>query len=363
MNKKVIFVNATSATTGGSLTILKQFVENIIELKDLNKIYYIFVPINCKIESNCYLNIVPIKAKSYKDRIIWDLYGMKKWSKEKVLYPNLILSLQNTGVKFDNVKQIIYLHQPLPYSKESSWKFFRKDERKMWFYKHLYKVWIDISISKESNIIVQTEWMRNALIQEGYEDSNIIISKPSIKKIDINSISNINKDTSKIYFFYPAANYKYKNHKVIIDALKEIKKENSRLLEKIRIIFTINVKSDLYEEVIRSGLEDSIKFLGNLKYDYVMQYYKSCNVVLFPSYIETFGLPLVEGKIFGKKIIVSDCSYSREVLSSYENSVFIKHNDVNMWKKEIINSINPYTEKPEIDLNENDWSNVFKLMN
>lgn len=340
MKDKVIFVNATSATMGGSLTILKQFIENVEILKDENKKYYIFTPINCGIKSSKYFEIVPIKAKSYKDRITWDLKGMSKWAKTKKIYPDLILSLQNTAVRFGKIKQIIYLHQPLPYAKESRWNPFRKDERKMWFYKYIYKIWIDLSIKKGHKIVVQTRWMKDALINDGYNEENIVISKPNIENIDIEQTKIIQFEDDKHYFFYPAADYKYKNHDVIIEALNLIKQENKNLLKKIKVIFTLSKDSKHYHKVIQYKLNDNIKFLNTLKYQDVLSFYKSSNTVIFPSYIETLGLPLLEASIFGKKILVADCSYSREVMEGYNNIKFIEYKDTIAWANAIKESIN-----------------------
>lgn len=340
MENKIIFVNATSATMGGSLTILNQFIENINILKDKDKKYYIFTPLDCDIKSTEYFEIIPVKAKSYKDRIIWDLCGMNKWSKTKKIYPDLILSLQNTGVRFGNVKQIIYLHQSIPYAKESNWNPLKKDERKMWFYKYLYKIWIDLSIKKDHKIVVQTNWMKDALIEDGYNEENIIISKPNISNIDVEEVETIQLEEKKCYFFYPAADYKYKNHDVIIEALNLIKQEDINLLKRIRVIFTLSKESKHYYKVNKYKLDENIQFLSSLEYKEVLRFYKSSNVVIFPSYIETLGLPLLEASMFGKKILVADCCYSREVMEGYNNVKFIEYKDAITWANAIKESIN-----------------------
>lgn len=363
MNSKIIFVNATSATVGGSLTILNQFVNNAIEYKNKNKIFYVFVPENCRLKSYDNLFIIPIKAKKYLDRINWDVFGIRKWAKKNKIRPNLIISLQNTAVRFKNVKQIIYLHQPLPYSKESSWNLFKKDERKMWFYKYIYKMVIDLSIDKDDYIIVQTSWMKEALIKDNrYKEENIVVLKPTINTIDIKNIKEINKKDNKKYFFYPAANYKYKNHLIIIEAIKIIKNTKCELLNNIKVVFTLDENSDIYSKVKSNGLEKNFCFLGKISYETVLRYYKTCNIILFPSYIETFGLPLIEAASFGKKIIVSDCHYSKEVLSGYELAKFIRFNNPVEWANEIIESIGVYKEKPMQTTNENGWKRLFDLI-
>lgn len=363
MENKIIFVNATSATVGGSLTILRQFLEEIKNLKSENSKYYIFVPIDCKINSTEYYNIVPMKAKLYKDRIIWDLFGMKKWSINKGIYPNLIISLQNTAVRFDNINQIIYLHQPLPYSKESNWNPLKSDERKMWFYKYLYKIWIDLSIKKYHKIVVQTKWMKEALINDGYNEDKILVARPTIDNIDID-LDKVKKIACDKFIFYPAADYKYKNHIIIVKAINEIIKNKKLHFENLKIVFTLDKDSSVYKKVLEYKLEKYFEFIGKQKYEDVLLGYFNCQAVVFPSYIETLGLPLLEAASFGKKILVADCEYSREVLSEYELATYIDCKDISKWAEEILELINDYDIYPiENKNNYNGWNDVFDLIN
>ena len=363
MNKKIIFVNATSATIGGSLTILNQFVEHICKLKDITKLYYIFVPIDCKLTSTEYFYIVPMKAKKYRDRIKWDLFGMKKWSQENSIFPDIIISLQNTAVRFKNAKQIIYLHQSIPYSKNADFSILKKDEIKLWFYKYIYKIWIDVSIKKDHYIVVQTNWMKQALIEDGYKEDKIVISKPNIKNIDIDKIDFChNLQKGKKYLFYPAMYYKYKNHNVILKALIKIREENAELLKDIKVLFTLDKSVKLYQDVVDNNLQDNIIFLGRLEYEEVLKYYKSCDVLLFPSYIETLGLPLLEACAFNKYIIVSDCQYSREILNNYDLVEYVEYDNPVQWANSIIKCKKISEKNIGMNLNFNCWSNMFNLI-
>lgn len=363
--KKNILVNATSVTSGGALTILNQFIDNI---PDVDKNYYLFVPAVLNLESFNNVIIVPIVAKKYRDRINWDLIGLKKWCKKHEIKPNLIISLQNTAVFFNEIPQLIYLHQSLPYSEESSWNVLKKEERKLWFYKYIYKIWIDLSIKKNHYIVVQTEWMRKAVVKSGYDENKIIISKPKIKDIDINEVNILDKGNKK-YLFYPAADFKYKNHDIIVEAVKKLSEKNSEFINGIKIIFTLTEDANIYKKIVHYGLENTIKLVGELKYEEMLSYYKSSDLILFPSYVETFGLPLIEASYFKKNIIVSDCSYSREVLNGYNKANFVQFNDVISWGEAIINNMNHYCDDNEISIpdnkvstSDNGWDNVFDLI-
>lgn len=355
--KKIIFVNATSCTSGGVLSILNQFVDSINKY-DVNNKYYIFTTIDLKIESCNIFVITEIKGKSYKDRLIWDLYGMKKWANKNNINPNLIISLQNTGVRFNDVKQIIYLHQCLPYSEESKWSILKSDERKLWFYKNIFKIWIEVSIGKRNYIVVQNNWLKNKLIKRGFLPSNIVVSTPDINSIDLVDVKGCLNN--RIELFYPAADYKYKNHEIILKAIKILSK-NEEFLRKVDFIFTISKDSEIYKSARNLGVDKYIKFIGNIKYEDVLIRYKNCTALLFPSYIETVGLPLIECANFGKKILVADCDYSRETLGEYENSKFINYKNEVLWAKEIEKCVEKYELKPLNIKKSNSWEDVFNI--
>lgn len=356
--KKNVFVNATSATEGGTLTILNQFIDKIHQEKNENIKYYIFVPTEISIKSNKYIEIVHIKGKKYIDRIIWDMFGIKRWAISNKIHPVLIISLQNTAVRFKDAKQIIYLHQSLQYYKDIKWNIFDKNERKMWFYKNIYKVWIDMSIKKDHYIIVQTNWMKEALLSDNYMDDKVIVAMPSVNNLCEEDVLSITKKEGEKYLFYPAGNYKYKNHDIIIEAINELKNKNKGLVDKIKIFFTIDENSDISQKIKRLGIEE-IVCLGKLDYKDVLKLYKSSDIILFPSYVETVGLPLLEAAIFGKKIIVSDRPYSREVLNTYDNVEFIKYDDKHEWCKVIESNINNKNKNSDNRLNYKDGWNTF----
>ena len=345
--KKIVFVNNTAATSGGALTILIQFIENVAINFDENYIFYIF----CTVELNQYNSdkikiINNVKGKKWIDRIAWDLYGLKKWSEVNKIEPNLIISLQNTGIfGFNGINQIIYLHQSLPYYKNAKWNLFKKRERKLWFYKNIYKYIIEKSL-KNSDIIVQTKWMKSAVSNtHAINTERIHVIPPSINSIESKNVNYIDKKCDYM-LFYPAILAEYKNHMVILRALKLLKANNIK--SKIKVIFTFD-KFDkdalkINEYIIKHSLENEVEFVGKLSYERVLEYYKSSDAVLFPSYIETFGLPLIEAAQFGIPIIVSNLDYAHEALKGYNGARYVEYSDAQKWSNEISDLINKSNE-------------------
>ena len=127
---KIVFVNATAATEGGALTILKQFLEVISIYSNKNIYYYVFCSLEeLKIYQNKNIRIInSIKGKKWLDRIKWELWGLKIWGKKEDIRADLVISFQNTGVNYyGDVAQLIYLHQSIPFFQTIKWDFFKKD--------------------------------------------------------------------------------------------------------------------------------------------------------------------------------------------------------------------------------------------
>jgi len=79
-------------------------------------------------------------------------------------------------------------------------------------------------------------------------------------------------------------------------------------------------------------VKDNVVFLGSLTHQEVMKLYCT-SVLVFPSYIETYGLPLKEASLCGAPIIAADRPFSREILEHYENKFLFPLHDAEQLAK------------------------------
>lgn len=328
-----ILVNNPAARSGGALTILKEFLEKISTL-ECNRKFYIFVSLDeLKKYENKNIKIIVLPQQGFINRILWDNFGLKKYLNQNNIYPKICLSIQNTGVNLNKkIPQIIYYHQPLSIV-ELNWNILKKEERIFWIYKNIYPFFIKQHLNKVRKVIVQTEWVKEGFNKNfNYSIYDIAVVRPEIKKINVDSIKSIPKNKFRI--FYPATPLVYKNHKIIIEALGLLKKEKD--IEDIECIFTFDKSENLeLDSLIKKyGLEESIKLVGKIPYKKVLEYYKSSDLLVFPSYLETLGLPLLEAQQFNLPIVALDLPYVREVVGNYRKVEFLDLN--NLWWKNVI---------------------------
>ena len=123
-------------------------------------------------------------------------------------------------------------------------------------------------------------------------------------------------------FFYPARAEVYKTHQAIIEACKLL---NSRGITGYRVILPLQ-PGGFAEKICRQAEGLPIEILGALSYEEVWKYY-SKTTLLFPSYLETCGLPMLEARMAGSRILASDMPFSHEALDGYPNVRFFPYDD------------------------------------
>jgi len=353
MNK--IIINATALRVGGALTILYQFIEAIPN-DDLE--YLVFVDESVKIgTSKSNLNIIPQNVRSFYKRFKWDAFGLKNWLKKNDIEPLIAISLQNTNFRLAvSCPNYIYYHQGIslfPFK----WNFLNPQERTFWFYKNVYPYFVKIFINSKTEIFVQLKFIKEAFaLKYNFPKNKIHVVFPKIKIQIFDDEYKINIDKKKLNLFYPATATFYKNHEILFKSLALIDKQLTR---KIALYLTIN---DTDFEIPKDLNNVEFFFLGQLLFKEVLSMYKNVDALVYPSYIETLGLPLIEAASFGLPIIASDLPYAREVLDGYKGVTYIIYKDSKSWGNAIIQLSSTKSEKFESYKKEDvkTWSDFFK---
>ena len=305
-----ILVYDTAAESGGAISILKMYYEKALLDKD-NEWTFI-VSKRGYLPDEKGINVIECSypKKSWIHRLIFDKFKAKKVFKK--CNPDIIYNLQNVLVKYKGCKQIIYMHQPIPFF---DYKISILDF-KIWLYKRVISKMIIKSIKKCDSVIVQTNWLKDAVIKKTRVDSNKITVSPITRYFETTR----KYEKGNVQFFYPAAAIKYKDHITILKACKELKKDKYDF----KTFFTISSKDNkLAKKLNKYAVKNDLNviFLGKIDMDNVYDYY-SKSILVFPSYIETFGLPLLEARTVGSPIIASDTPFANEILDGYKVNYF-----------------------------------------
>ena len=130
-----IVVNDIAASEGGALSVLQDFYNEISKSSDSDNIEWFFLLADKSFlqeTNNIKIFEYPNIKKSWIKRIMFDFfYGRKIINSFK---PDLYVSLQNTATLGIKAKQVVYLHQPLPYQDEKRFSIFKNGEKKLAIY-------------------------------------------------------------------------------------------------------------------------------------------------------------------------------------------------------------------------------------
>ncbi|WP_169083617.1 glycosyltransferase [Paenibacillus sp. PL91] len=116
-------------------------------------------------------------------------------------------------------------------------------------------------------------------------------------------------------FIYSLTGYDpRKNNKGLIQAFSEVIKSNHLIKLIISGIKNEQEKEELYKFAIEHDVNrDRIMFLGFVSRECLLSLYKECNVFIFPSLYEGFGLPVLEAMRVGAPVISTNSSSIVEV--------------------------------------------------
>jgi glycosyltransferase involved in cell wall biosynthesis len=361
----LVVVNATAARASGALTILNQFIDNIPAKTDDDFLIFVYdLPSSTTNE-----NVTWVKHDTsiWIKRIIWDEFGFKKYLKKNNIHPDLIISFQNTGVKYDSrIPQLVYYHQMLPLS-DYRWNLFSKTEYLLFLYKHFYPFFIFRYINVNTLFIVQLPCIKEAFIKRfSYDPQKIYVIPPEMKIISMEKIPSWHFNDNFVHIIYPATPLVYKNHRVLLKALELLRNRKKSLFSKVKLHFTFEKNNSIaiVSQAIMLDVGDAIVYDGIMPYDKLLSFYKGADALFFPSIIESYGLPLLEAANVGLCIYASDLPFSHDVLGHYLGVTFINCDDVESWYSAMINvCMSKKRRFPHIlQSKKNGWSDFFDLV-
>jgi len=293
-----------SAKEGGARTIAESYLK-FISLDSANN-YLVYAPKwsnNISLNSN--VKIKPI-SKSGLDAFIFSIFTVGLIS---FFYnAKAIVSFSNVNAFFTKSKRITYFHQ---------YKLFDKIELKTILYKFC------IILQKNSNFIVQTDLVRS-------------------KFIELFSL-----EYDRVHTVWPGIDTSYvKDDSVLSDELKEFKGEHRMaiipyydtyaehknfkvILDNIDFFYNKGFRVVVTSDRLTDFDSDKIFFIGSLSKDKLFTLYSYCDIMLFPSKVETIGLPIFEFISFNKLCFVQEAKYSNYFVNKYAISRFVRLIDFN----------------------------------
>ena len=213
-------------------------------------------------------------------------------------------------------KRVVYCHNPMMFYKMT--KEERKKSFKLFLFSKFYKYAYKINIRKNNYVIVQQDWIRKEF-KKAFGIENIIVAHPEVNLEDLKI--DTNTEVEKNSFIYPSFPRIFKNFEIICKAAEILENKN---IKNFKVYLTIDGSENIYSKEITEKYNklECVKFIGLQSRENLMRYYNKTETVIFPSKIETWGLPITEAKEFKKKMILANLPYAHETLGNYEDVFF-----------------------------------------
>ena len=341
-----IVVNDIAASYGGAMSILRQFYAYVRDHDEQHEWFFILSDRYLEETDRIHVLVRPDVKRSGLHKLWFDFCSGRRYI--RALHPDVVLSLQNIltfGVK---APQYVYIHQSIPFQKEKRFSFFKREESVAAVYQYVIGSLIKRSAKSAKGVIVQTQWMKDAVIETTYKSAQAIcVAKPDVDSFVLDPAITLNTHR----FFFPTNGAAYKNDAVIIRACRELRK---------RGITDFEVCLTLPDTAV---VDDNIRCVGRLDREQMGRFYQS-SVLLFPSYIETVGLPLLEAKQCQTVILAADCAYAHETVGDYEHAFYFNYNDeiqlADLMQTVMQRTFSP--SGPDDTTSESDWQKVLMFI-
>lgn len=349
--KKEIVVTGINLRLGGTLSVYYDCLDALVAGGYCEK-YHVtaFVHKTELFEKyKDYMTVIelPKAVGNYLLRIYYEYFYFYFYSRKREI--DIWLSLHDMTPNVKARRRYTYCHNATPFA-ERNFKTLRFSPTvyfMMLFYKYLYR----INIKKNDYVIVQQDWMREAF-RKTYDIENVMVARPvseengpiyrktpsmtaesrgmidnpgvadSKRKDDAQNVS----DRSGRSFIYASVARPFKNFEVICEACKIL---SARGVSDFQVIFTLDGTENSYSKWLKETYGDigQIQWLGFVDREKLLSMYGDTAAMIFPSKLETWGLPVSEYRTTGKGIFLADLPYAHETVGTYDRVCFFDPND------------------------------------
>ncbi len=350
--------------SGGTLSVYKDALKAFINSEYYNR-YHVIAFVHKKklfseFENNVEIIEKPKSRKSYFIRMYYEYMYFNAYSKKNNIHAWISMHDMTPNVKADKI--YTYCHNSTPFYKPDMKTLYYSP--KVFAFSYFYKFLYRINIHKASAVIVQQRWLKDKFTKM-YGVKNIIVAKPNIMGSNIIKNSKIKRrQKGSIYkFIYPALPRVFKNFEVICEACKLLTEKYN---DNFQVILTIDPSMGRYSKSIWKKYKDisQILWVGLLEREDLFRLYNNVDCLIFPSKLETYGMPIEEFKRTNKSMLVSRLPYAYETVGDYEKVRYFLPDDAEMlarYMHEEIAGTAVYQNTPKTDEHEvlSGWEELF----
>lgn len=330
--RKTIVVSAVGIRKGGTLTILRDCLQFLSTQADRGE-YRVIALVHKRALADYprieYLEMPDI-IKGWGRRLWCEYVTMRRISK-RLAPVYLWLSLHDTTPGVMAEHQAVYCQTSFPFYKWS-WRDFLFDY-KIPLFALFTRFAYQIHVHRNDYLIVQQEWLRSGFSRMlKVEEKKFIVAPPEKKE---SKVMAENIELPYFTFFYAATPDCHKNFELLCEAASLLEKEVGKC--RFRVVLTIHGEENRYTRWLYKRFKEveSIEFAGFMSKEKLFGYYHAVDCLVFPSKVETWGLPISEFIPTGKPILLADLPYAHETAEGSVQTAFFDVSTPHMLRKQM----------------------------
>lgn len=336
-DRKTIVVSGVNLRKGGTLTILRGCLEYLSHRTDEYRIVaLVHRRTLCDYNGIEYIEM-PWCVRSWVLRLWAEYVTMHRISRRLAGEDGrkvwLWLSMHDTTPRVIAEHREVYCHTSFPFMK---WQLrdFRMDFKIPLF--SMFTRWAyRINVHKNDSLIVQQNWFRDAMssmLGVPLEKFRVIPPEmPSIGQYLKTDVELLDRSL----FLYASTPDCHKNFETLCEAARLLELETGP--GKFRVVLTVGGTENRYARWLKRkwGGVGSIDFHGFMSKDELFATYRSAGTLVFPSRVETWGLPISEYMAVNPvgKVLAADLPYAHE---TSPGAVFFPATDAVALKTEML---------------------------
>lgn len=322
-----VLVNAISAKMGGAQAYLKNFLPTLSSM-GLADEFTVFVPARAAADlrgltGNIHVQTMPAGEGGELSRIYFDQWTLRRMARKTGA--DCIFSTANFGILYPPVPQVISVRNSVFFSRR--------------YYAHVKAVegrlaaakiaarrrMVALSARSSDVVVTPTEAMRDMMLEWGAADpAKCVVIHHGFDResfLAMGATQGVLDDTlarrgDEKMLFYPSLYGKHKNFDTLIEALAILLGRGYN----VRLFLTCDVRpsADRYQRrtwslIEKHNLRGKVILYGPVPYQLMPRIYRGADVVVWPSFAESFGHPLLEAMASGRPIVASGIASNAEI--------------------------------------------------
>lgn len=320
--KPRIVLSGVNFVEAGPLAIMQDALRSVAEHFPEYEVHALVHRAELYPITNVIFHEYPEVKRSWLNRLRFEYFDSLQISRE--IKPHLWLAMHDITPRVEAERQAVYCHNPAP--------FYRVGLReallsyKFTLFSLLYRYLYGVFIGRNDFVVVQQNWMRQAFRQR-YRVREVVVAHPSVAHLSLPEATAIRETSQPFRLFYPAFARSFKNVEVLLEACRSLERSD------VELRLTMDGSENRYAAQLRERFGDlgNVCWLGAMPREAVLQQYADVDALVFPSRLETWGMPLTEFKATGKPILAADLPYAHETVGSYGAVGFLPPSDASAW--------------------------------